>query len=205
MVLYFLKYYYLKAKIKFLFNSKKSNLFDSYFVKWNRIKIFASLLGNDCDLVETGTYYGLTVDACLNDFNNIYTIELNEGLFKFNIERFKHQNNVNILQGDSSVRLKELLHSKSLNKNCVFWLDGHYSDKETSLSDKVSPIIAELLSIFEIVKEGYNWIILIDDLRLFDGIEYPSFDEIKQLALDNNFMIEKEGDCIILRREISFS
>jgi hypothetical protein len=204
MVLYFLKYYYLKAKIKLSFLSNKSNLFDSYDVKWNRIKRFAILYRNECDLVETGTYYGLTVDACLKDFKNIYTIELNDRLFKFNFERFKFQNSVNILHGDSSIRLKELLDSKSLNKNCVFWLDGHYSDKETSLSDKVSPIIEELLSIFKIVKEEYNWIVLIDDLRLFDGIEYPSLDEVEQLALENNFMMDKDGDCIILRRETSF-
>ena len=173
--------------------------YDRYDTKWNRIKKFAIYFNNDADFVETGTYYGLTVDFCKKYFKKIYSIELNHDLFEFNKKRFRNNKKIDLLEGDSGELLNILLTNKTLSKNCVFWLDGHYSDKETSISSKTSPIIEELTDIFKFKTIQNNWIILIDDKRLFDGVDYPRLDIVEDLAVNNNYKFGFDNDCIVLQ------
>lgn len=173
--------------------------YDRYDIKWNRIKKLAKYFNYDSDFVETGTYYGLTVDYCKKYFNTIYSIELNHELYEFNKKRFISNKKIVLLEGDSGEVIKILLSNKTLSKNCVFWLDGHYSDKETSKSSKISPIIEELSDIFKYKTVDNNWIILIDDKRLFDGIDYPKLDIVEKLAIENNYKFNYDKDCIVLQ------
>jgi len=130
-------------------------------------------------LVETGTFLGGTVAALKKYFKKIYTIELQEDLAKKCIERFKTENSIEVLQGDSSALLKEIL--PKLNSNTLFWLDAHYSSEffvgsefiKTARGEKETPIIEEL----EIILSSglKNNVILIDDARCFNGEnDYPT-------------------------------
>ena len=70
--------------------------------------------------------------------------------------------------------MKEVI--KYLQEPTLFWLDGHYSSGITAKTDKNTPILEELKTIFT---SPYNHGILIDDARLFTGKEdYPSIDEL---------------------------
>ena len=202
MQLKYFKLVYLKIKIHMMSIIGRNYSYDRYDIKWNRIKKFAIYFNNDADFVETGTYYGLTVDFCKKYFKKIYSIELNHDLFEFNKKRFRDNKKIDLLEGDSGELLNILLTNKTLSKNCVFWLDGHYSDKETSISSKTSPIIEELTDIFKFKTIQNNWIILIDDKRLFDGIDYPTLDIVEDLAVNNNYKFGFDNDCIVLQPNI---
>ena len=105
-----------------------------------------------------------------NDFWNVE--ETSQVLSFDNIERFKHNPNVNLYHGDSSIILYDVI--KNINKRMLFWLDGHYSGHGTSQSNVTQlyefPLIYEIQQIDK--HHIKDHIILIDDLRCF-----PSFEE----------------------------
>ena len=68
MQLKYFKLIYLKLKIHIMSIIGGNYSYDRYDTKWNRIKKFAIYFNNDADFVETGTYYGLTVDFCKKYF-----------------------------------------------------------------------------------------------------------------------------------------
>ena len=127
-------------------------------------------------LVETGTYYGDMIEAMKSVFDQIYSIELSKELFKKAKHRFKNSKQVELIQGDSGIELKNLM--QKINKPTLFWLDGHYSAGETAQSHKDTPIFEELQHIFDTPDRGH--VIIIDDARCF-GIE-PDYPSIQQLS-----------------------
>lgn len=124
-------------------------------------------------LVETGTYLGGTVATMRHDFDLVYTIELDNVLFKVASKRFKRARNVEVIHGDSGVVLGKLM--PAIRKPALFWLDGHYSGGITARGTKETPILEELTAIFEAPDLGH--VIIIDDARGF-GIapDHPSLD-----------------------------
>src|SRR5579859_5086884 len=60
-------------------------------------------------LVETGTYLGDTVAALRRDFSHIYSIELSPELAERARKRFETTRNVTIVEGDSGIKLAEVL------------------------------------------------------------------------------------------------
>src|SRR5258708_2430617 len=81
-------------------------------------------------LVETGTYLGDSIQANLNRFTKIYSIELGDDLYRRAVHRFKGHGHVSILQGDSTVVLPRVV--AQLDEAALFWLDGHYSGGATA-------------------------------------------------------------------------
>jgi hypothetical protein len=136
--------------------------------------------------VETGTFFGDTTDFLKDHFLQLYTIELQEDLFKKARQRFAGIDKIKVLQGDSSVVLKDIV--DEISGNTLFWLDGHYSSSffvgdefiATAKGIKECPIIEELEII---LKNGLNKnVILIDDARYFKGKnDYPTIKELKLL------------------------
>lgn len=148
-------------------------------------------------LVETGTYLGDMVFAQLQFFESIYSIELSEELHQRAKARFSAFPKVLLLQGDSGLRLKEVV--KELNEQAVFWLDGHYSGGITARADRDCPVVEELKAILE---SPYNHVILIDDARLFNGTrDYPSLVEIEALLKPRlrSYSMNIEADVIVIR------
>ena len=147
--------------------------------------------------VETGTYMGDTTNDVSDIFNKLYSIELDEVLFKNAVKRFKNKKNITIIQGDSGEQLENLLNVKNaINQTTLFWLDGHYSAGITARGELVTPVIKEITSIKKhSEKNGIEHIILIDDANLFNGTDdYPTIEEMKhqkeKLFPNYNFRIE---------------
>lgn len=151
----------------------KREILNSYKDKY-ALKIF----------IETGTFFGETVEYFKNSFKKVYSIELAEDLASKAKQRFENDRQVEIIQGDSGSLLKGIL--KDIREPVLFWLDGHYSSEffvgdeliKTARTDKDTPVVEELDTV---LSSPINHVILIDDARGFDGIgDYPSISSIKR-------------------------
>lgn len=141
------------------------------------------------NLVETGTFEGRMIDAMLQRFRKIYSIELSVPMYQRATKKFENQPHVNLICGDSSAKIAEVL--PQLEGPALFWLDGHYSGGETALGDKICPVLEELEDI--LTHEEQNHVIVIDDARLF-GVEdsgYPTVEELR------DFVQSKRSDMTI--------
>jgi hypothetical protein len=147
-------------------------------------------------LVETGTYRGDMIYAEKNHFDQIFSIELDELLFKKAVQKFKKYPHITILQGDSGVVLREVV--SKLDEPALFWLDAHYSGGITAMGDKECPIFEELRNIFA---SKYHHIILIDDARCFNGTrDYPTIAELTEYVEKTipGYTVEVKDDFIRL-------
>jgi len=120
-------------------------------------------------LIETGTYKGDMISSCLNNFKNIYSIELDEKLALAAQERFKDNAHVKIIHGDSANILQFVI--SPIQEPVIFWLDAHYSGGETTRGEQDTSIIQELGQIF--MSGRKDDVILIDDLHMFKTPNYP--------------------------------
>ena len=153
-------------------------------------------------MVETGTFLGNTIKAVKNEFKEIYSIELDRSLYIQAKNRFKKFKHINIKFGDSSEKLPEIL--SKIESQCLFWLDAHYSGKNTSKTEVETPIINELRCIIN--HPIKNHIILIDDANKFTGQnDYPTIKEIKKMySHDDDKMIYINDNIIIIHNKSKF-
>jgi len=151
-------------------------------------------------LIETGTYLGHMIDAQLLDFHKIFSIEVDEKLSKRAKIKYRNFKHIEIIHGDSAIKIDYLLRENDFKSNIIFWLDGHYSGGITGKGQKECPIVEEIESILKLRKK-FNDIILIDDARCFDGTNsYPTIQEIKNQIKNyrSNFDLKVENDIIII-------
>lgn len=151
---------------------------------------------NISTLIETGTFLGDMIYFNRKKFKKIISIELSEELFQRAVLRFKEVKNIKLLLGDSGTVLPEIL--KSIDGPVIFWLDGHYSSEfkgvQTAKGEKECPILEELEPI---LKSRFNHIILIDDARMFEGInDYPTESELFEFIKKHRsqFSFERKND-----------
>ncbi len=162
-------------------------------------------------LVETGTYLGDTVAACLPRFEHLYTIELDEALYDAARSRFNGHPNVTVIQGDSYTELNRL--AFEIMEPALFWLDAHYCAGPTAKGPHDPPLEWELRAI---VLRGKGDVILIDDARHMGllagsfrqwirrtllrcvppGPGYPSLQEIRQIVDERVSSFEVRRDII---------
>jgi hypothetical protein len=170
------------------------SMFPPHTIKLRWIQYF----GNACKvhtLVETGTYYGITVGAMLQRFEQIYTIELAAELSERAEKQFAGYPHVHVLPGNSAEVLPALL--EVISEKCLFWLDGHYSGPGTARGSADSPIVGELSAIRKHPRNDH--VILIDDARLFDGTNgYVTQQEAFSLLREINprYTIRQRDDII---------
>ena len=147
-------------------------------------------------LVETGTHKGDMVAAMRPFCNEIYSIELDETLFKEAKKRFKGDENIYLYQGDSSHVLGDVL--KALDAPAVFWLDGHYSAGNTAKGALDTPIVKEIEHIAQHKHAGEH-VLLIDDARCFDGTnDYPTREELQTILSEKGFSeFKKVNDTFV--------
>jgi hypothetical protein len=146
-------------------------------------------------LVESGTFEGDMVRACLHAFSRIYSVELDDYYYQRAAKLFKNQSHVTILHGDSGERLSVIL--KDIDSRSIFWLDGHYSAGATAKGDLDTPIAKEIESILN--HRVNDHVILIDDARCFDGTnDYPRLDRFIQelYSRRSDIKIETYNDII---------
>lgn len=111
--------------------------------------------------VETGTEYGWMIEKIGDSFEQIYSIELDAGLFDRAQKLFQGKAQICLLKGDSAIEIKKIL--GELAQPALFWLDAHGNGEITADN---APIIKELEAIFAHPIRGH--VILIDDARHFD-------------------------------------
>jgi hypothetical protein len=146
-------------------------------------------------LVETGTLHGDMIESLKKFFEKIYSIELSKELYAEAVERFANDNNVELIQGDSGVKMADLV--SRLEAPALFWLDGHYSGGYTARGEHDTPIYKELSNILSSPEKRH--VIIIDDARCF-GTEptYPTMEELTAFinSKRSDLKIEVEGDSI---------
>lgn len=148
-------------------------------------------------LVETGTYLGDTVKVARRYFDRVLSVELSADLHRKNIERFKKHPDVILWQGNSGMRMQEML-SQIIGSRALFWLDAHYSGAGTAKDENDCPLISELEAIAKHPRRDHC--ILIDDARCFGHEEgYPPIDLVleKLLAINHEYYVHIENDCIM--------
>ncbi len=122
--------------------------------------------------VETGTHEGRMIEKIGHEFEQVYSIELNDRLFDMAVKRFQGRPNIHLLHGDSAILIKKVLNE--VQGRALFWLDAH--DSGTITADN-APIVKELEAIF--VHPIKNHLILVDDARHFDR---PTIRKIKRMT-----------------------
>lgn len=168
---------------------------DNHYYKMRRIRRLSQW--HQCrTLIETGTFYGQTVNYAQRYFRQVMSVELFQPLFDYNQRQFANNRRVHLFKGDSSQRLGEMI--EQAHGPILYWLDGHYSGKGTGLGETTSPILGELELIRRFNRQGDC--ILIDDRRLFgpdDG--YPTLEQTTAAlrAIDENYQIYFDCDCIV--------
>ncbi len=146
-------------------------------------------------LVETGTYQGEMITAQERVFSQIYSVELDPDLYQKAQAKFVPSPHVTVMQGDSSLKLPEIL--QQISGPCLFWLDAHYSGDITARGSIDTPIIQELEIIFN--RGIMEDVILIDDARCFNGTnDYPTLDGLQQFitGAKPNLKFEIANDII---------
>jgi len=145
--------------------------------------------------VETGSYIGMGIQEALDaGFNKVYSIELSNFYYNICVEKFKNNENVHLIKGDSSEVLYDLI--KNIDENITFWLDGHYSEGDTALGKMWSPLMLELESIKKHKINTHT--IIIDDMRCWKISSEYNFcvDDItkKLYEINNNYeLIYEDG------------
>lgn len=123
------------------------------------------------NFVETGTADGSTTAAMVPHFDSLFTIEIDLDLYNAAFSQFANEPKVKCLHGDSSDVLPDLM--SQLSVPTLFWLDGHYCGGNTR-GTLDSPVVSELETVLTKAPKGS--VILIDDARLFGGMESPGGD-----------------------------
>lgn len=124
--------------------------------------------------VETGTYRGDTLARAAPLVDRAISIELDPTLAELARSRFRGHPHVEIRTGDSAVELAGVV--AEIDGPALFWLDGHYSGGATADSG-ASPILAEIEAI---AASPHDHVVLVDDIRLFDGTDgYPELDALR--------------------------
>jgi len=150
--------------------------------------------------VETGTYLGDTTWWFRNDFERLYTIEVDPFLSDQAKARFASMHHIEALLGDSSGVLVDVV--PRIESKAMYWLDGHYSAGITGAGESHCPIMAELAAIYGHARAPF--VIVIDDARCFgDDPAYPSVaavrDRIASLS-EGRDAVTIENDMIIVRQ-----
>jgi hypothetical protein len=142
--------------------------------------------------VETGTYYGFMLQACLGYFDKLVSIEIEPHFYRRAQKIFKGHSHVTLLHGDSAELLPKLL--AGIRRPCLFWLDAHYSGGLTGKAELETPIRREFEAI---LNHPHRHTILIDDANCFDGThDYPEIAWIEKAARDRGYSMSLSDNII---------
>ncbi len=75
--------------------------------------------------IETGTLLGVSTLRLSKYFSRVYTIEIHRELYEKAAAKFRGNDRIRVLFGDSKLVLRELL--KEIQCPCLFYLDAHFS------------------------------------------------------------------------------
>lgn len=127
---------------------------------------------------ETGTWKGDSVAyAAEQDFVKIFSSEIIPEIADRAAERFKNDKRVKIICDNSINALKNNL--LEIDGNCVFWLDAHFPGSEEGIrgyndetDESLKYPLKKELEVIAAARQGYEDVILIDDLRIYEKNNY---------------------------------
>ena len=158
--------------------------------------------------IETGTYYGETTKLLSKISKKTISIEADKNLFENSNKILKNLKNVEILNGKSEDLLDKVI-SKNLNfKNVCIYLDAHLcqdhlkNTKTFGNENTATPILNELEIVSKYVASFKKIVVLIDDIRLFQGKfqNYPDKNTLVNWCEENDFLWEIEQDIFICKK-----
>jgi hypothetical protein len=112
--------------------------------------------------VETGTFRGETAAWAAGHFPQVVTIELSPAYHAAAQSRFRGDDRVRVLAGDSKSVLAGVL--ADLPGSALFWLDAHWSGLDTAGRAEECPLLGEI-GLINAAEHGH--VVLVDDARLF--------------------------------------
>jgi len=147
-------------------------------------------------LIETGTYFGQTVQSLKSVFQQVISIEIDPDLYGLAQQRFTAQRNVRLILGDCVNALPGVL--AELNVPAVFWLDGHWSGGVTGRGTVADPILISLAQIEKHSIKGH--VLFVDDARTFEtGGSGPDLIEVLAAIrkINPDYRIRIHNDIIV--------
>ena len=118
--------------------------------------------------IETGTQDGNSLAYAAQHFKECLSVEVDRDIYRKAVERFSNVSNVELYQDHSYQFLRKVIDHRIPT---TFWLDAHWNGRELPMFTKQCPLLKELYEI-----ERINWrtppIILIDDMRMFNGEDF---------------------------------
>lgn len=165
-------------------------------IKWNALSFWADAIGATT-LVETGTFLGATVREFKNRFDRLVTIEIEKSLADRAAAEFAACRNVEVVCGDSALELPRVV--QNLTGPTVFWLDAHWAGPGTGgkTDGFAVPIEREIAAIAKQLEHAH--VIVIDDIRLFDGITdgYPTLAAVRKMLHEVAYWTLVVNDMLI--------
>lgn len=123
-------------------------------------------------LVETGTYAGDMIMCVAHCFERYYSIELCEGSYRENVDRYGKLENLELIHGDSATVLAARAEEFLSRGPALFWLDAH--------GPADSALLRELDVLAKIDIGGSA--ILMDDVRLMSWMRdgWPDLSDVRR-------------------------
>ncbi len=121
--------------------------------------------------VETGTHKGNTSAWASAHFSKVVTIEGSEHWYERTKPRLDALGNVSMILGHSREVLPKVV--QELPGPALFWLDAHWSGRQTAGVDEQCPLLDEIAAVNQ---SAHDHFILIDDARLFLAPPEPPHD-----------------------------
>jgi hypothetical protein len=127
--------------------------------------------------VETGTFRGTTAEYLSREFGvPVYTVEIHPRFYHYSSRRFRGNNGITLLRGDSTMWLRRLAERSELTrKTSFFYLDAHWGEE--------LPLRAEIQII---VSAWSNYMVIIDDFQVpgDPGYGFDDYGDGKRLCLE---------------------
>lgn len=122
------------------------------------------------NFVETGTYKADSTILAANNYENVYTIEVFEPLYKESKERVSNLgiNNITLLLGDSLQQLHNVM--PNVTDGAIFFIDAHRSGTDSGWNNNIRVPLVEELDIILSYNLGPS-VFIFDDLRLWKTIK----------------------------------
>ncbi len=160
------------------------------YTKYRLIKSIKNM-SNAENLIEVGTYKGITTKRCSKIFKKVYTIELDHELFMSSRKYLENADNVTSIEGDAKNALPELL--VKTEPDTLVFLDGHFSGSDTAIGDEPEPALFLIDCLADHIDKLSA--VVIDDFREFGYKGWPKKSELLQ-KLEDCF-VEREFEILI--------
>jgi len=101
--------------------------------------------------VETGTFQGETTSWLSENFDQVFTIELNPEYLEIAKQNCLNQNNIKFNLGDSSTIIRDIV-EEIKDKQAIFFLDAHWGDycpTPLELKELVNMVVKPIIAIHD--------------------------------------------------------